>query len=363
MPAHDRSDYPKRLKKLNKALSKGHVDAMLIMTPVNRFYLTGFRSTMGLIVVEPGRDMQLLVDARYYEMARKEVPEAKVVRVSNLGKDLARMASRRKWKRVGFEGQITTRDLAMFQSALADTKEWCDTGTVLEELRQIKSRREQGILRRAARLGDEVFARTLASVEPGMSEWDIRRELRYWVDELDAEGESFDCIVSVGNNSSKPHAHVTDRVLRGNQPLLIDMGIVLDGYCSDMTRTVFFGRASKKMREIYKIVLDAQMKACGAARAGISCGELDAVARRHIAKAGYGEKFSHGLGHGVGIDIHEAPTLRKGVDTVLKPGMVVSIEPGIYLPGVGGVRIEDVVIIRRDGCENLTQTPKKQLEI
>ncbi len=363
MSANDRSDYPKRLKKLEKALAKGHVDAMLVMTPVNRFYLTGFRSTMGLIVIELGRDLQLLVDSRYYEMASKEVPEAKVVRVTNTAKDLARMAKRRKWKRVGFEGQITTRDLAMFQSALPEVKEWSDTGTVLEELRQIKSRREQGILRRAAHLGDEVFARTLASVEQGMSEWDIRRELRYWVDELDAQGESFDCIVSVGNNSSKPHAHVTDRVLRGDQPLLIDMGVVLDGYCSDMTRTVFFGKASKKMREVYRIVLDAQVKACDAARSGITCGELDSVARKHITKAGYGEKFSHGLGHGIGIEIHEAPTLRKGVNTVLKPGMVVSIEPGIYLPGIGGVRVEDVVIIRRDGCENLTQTPKELLEI
>ncbi|MFW5870800.1 MAG: M24 family metallopeptidase, partial [Candidatus Sumerlaeota bacterium] len=211
MAKNQRADFDRRIGRLQASVAKQNLDAMLVMTGVHRFYLTGFRSTMGLLIVEPDDRPRLLVDARYHEMARKEIPEVRAERITQPGEALARLAEKRKWKRVGFEGQISTRELAMLQKAAPNVEQWQDAGGLIEDLRVVKSRSEQAILRRAEHLGDAVFQKTIAEVRPGMSEWDIRRILRRWIDEMDAEGESFDCIVSAGNNSSKPHAHVTDR--------------------------------------------------------------------------------------------------------------------------------------------------------
>jgi Xaa-Pro aminopeptidase len=216
-------------------------------------------------------------------------------------------------------------------------------------------------MRRAVGLGDEVFRRTVGEIRPGMTEWNIRRVLRRWIDDLDAGQESFDCIVSAGSNASKPHAQVTRRVWGVRQPLLIDMGVRLDNYCSDLTRMVFAAEPSPRMREIYGIVLTAQRRAIEAVRPGRTGREVDAAARRYIEKRGFGKCFGHGLGHGLGLEIHEAPTLNRWSRCVLQPGMVMTIEPGIYLPGIGGVRIEDVVLVTRDGCEILTGMAKDLL--
>ena len=353
------SAFARRLERLARKVRKAELDAMVVYTGVNRLYLTGFESTNGLVVVEPGEEPIFLTDFRYLEMARKEVDAARVEMLTDVPKQMGALAKRHGWRKVGFEGTVPFDRYEAYRRAMPDVADWIEAEGLVRELRVKKDRSEQAALRRAASMGDEVLRRTVEHVRPGMTEWDLRGVLRATVDELGATGESFPCIVSAGSNSSKPHAKVTERVVRRGQPLLFDMGVVVDHYCSDMTRTYFVGGASDKMREIYEIVYTAQHKAVDAVRAGKTCEQVDAAARDYIDKKGYGKYFGHGTGHGVGLEIHEAPNLRPGMKDVLEPGMVVSIEPGIYLPGIGGVRIEDVVIVRRDGCENLTGLPKE----
>ena len=352
------SEFAKRVERLARRAARRKLDALVVLTEVNRLYLTGFHSSNAVLIVSPKGEALFYTDFRYLEMARKGVASARVRRMKGLT-DLAPLAKRSKWRRVGYEGSISTTQLDSVRKTWPGVEDWVESEDLIGGLRVVKSRAEQAAIRRAVRLGDEVFRRTLEEVRPGMTEWDVRRVLRGWVDRLDAEGESFDCIVSAGSNGSKPHARVTRRVLRRGQPLLIDMGVRLGDYCSDMTRTVFLGEPSAKMREIYGVVLEAQQRALRAIRAGRTCKEIDAVARDYIAKRGYGSRFGHGLGHGVGLAIHEAPSLGAKSETALRPGMVVTVEPGVYLPGIGGVRIEDMVIVRREGCENLTRTPKE----
>jgi len=354
-----RNHFARRLERLAVKTHRAKLDALIVYTPVNRFYLTGFDSTNGLLVVEPGETPVFLTDFRYIETARAQVDMARTALLTDVPAQMGGLARRRKWRRVGFEGSASFERYESYRRAMPEVCEWVEAEGLIRELRVRKDATEQAALRRVARLGDEVLRRTIEHAAPGMREWDLRRVLRGYVDELDAAGESFPCIISAGSNSSKPHAKVTDRLLRRGQPLLFDMGVVCDHYCSDMTRTYFLSRPSDKMREIYEIVLSAQRRALDVVRAGRTCEEVDAAARRYIEKKGYGKYFGHGLGHGVGLEIHEAPNLKPGSKDVLKPGMVVSIEPGIYLPGIGGVRIEDVVIVRRDGCENLTGMEKE----
>lgn len=355
-------EYVRRAKRLREKVCRARLDALIVVTPVNRRYITGFSSSNGVLLVLPDKNPVFLTDFRYLEMARKDIVGCVVRPLESLAKDLPSI-SRGRWKTVGFEGMVSVAMLERMQAALPEAKDWQRSGHLLAELRSVKSRCEQAALRRAVALGDAVYLNTIAEVRPGMTEWDIRRVLRGHLDRLDAEGESFDCIVSIGSNASKPHAQVTGKILRKNQSLLIDMGVRLGGYCSDLTRCAFTGPPSPKMAEIYQVVLDAQQAALAKVAAGITGREVDRVARRVIERAGYGVYFGHGLGHGVGLEIHEEPRLGKQSDTVLKPGMVVTIEPGIYLPGVGGVRIEDMIIVRSKGCENLTTVPKDTIRL
>jgi Xaa-Pro aminopeptidase len=212
-------------------------------------------------------------------------------------------------------------------------------------------------MRNAIRAADDILRHVMREIRPGMTEWEIRRLIRSWTDRL-SQGESFPCIVCAGSNASRCHHHPSERPLRRGQELLLDLGAVVDGYHSDMTRTLFCGPPSRKLREIYGIVLKANLAAVSVIRAGKKCGAVDAVARRIIEKAGYGKYFGHGLGHSVGLAIHEWPGFTADCQAILKPGMILTVEPGIYLPGVGGVRIEDMILVRRGGCEVLTRTPR-----
>ena len=352
-------DFTKRMNALGKQLKIRKLDAMIVWHPVNRLYLTGLASTAGMVVLQRDEEPLLLVDFRYLELAKKSVDAAQVVRLDDEAKQLDRLAQKGKWHRVGFEGSITVSQYEKLRQWMPGVEEWVESGELLNNLRIRKSARELDIIRRAVQLGDEVYERTVTEVRAGMTEWDIRRVLRSWVDRLDAQCESFDCIVSLGPNASKPHAKVTERAVRFGEGLLIDMGVKLDNYCSDLTRVAFIGTPKPRMQAIHDIVLSAQLRAIDAIREGKTGREIDAVARGYIEKKGFGKYFGHGLGHGVGLDIHEPPTLNSRSDDVLKAGMVVTVEPGIYLPGVGGVRIEDVVVVKRDGCEILTGVPKE----
>ena len=229
-------------------------------------------------------------------------------------------------------------------------------------LRQVKTREEQEILRQAEAIGDRAYAKVLPHLRPGISEKQVAAWLEFYMKEEGAEGFSFDTIAASGEHSAMPHAVPTDKVLAEGDFLTMDFGCLYRGYCSDMTRTVVIGQASDKQREIYETVLRAQETALQGIRPGMTGKEIDALARDVIVDAGYGECFGHALGHSVGLEIHECPNFSTKEKTVIQPGMVITVEPGIYVEGIGGVRIEDVVIITEDGCENITHSPKQLLE-
>ncbi len=350
-------EYAGRLKKLTSVLQKEQVSACFIFTEVNRQYLSGFESSNGLFLLKPGHKPEFYTDFRYLEPARKQITFATVKPLKKLDEQFGPRARKEKWHTVAYEGGLSIGQYDNLRKAIPDIDEWKDCGSWLMNIRSVKSPREQKIMRQAIAMNDIAFAKTMEQVKPGMTEWDIRRELRHWGDRLGQE-QSF-AIVCVGSNASNCHHHPGSRVLKHNQELLIDTGTMVQGYLSDMTRTVFFGKPSKKMAEIYTIVLQANLKAISIIKAGKSCHDVDTAARSIIEKAGYGKYFGHGLGHGVGLQIHENPFFSKNNSMKLKPGMIVTVEPGIYLPGIGGVRIEDMVLVKKNGCEVLTKTPKE----
>jgi Xaa-Pro aminopeptidase len=353
------TEYAKRIERLERKVAQAKLDVLLVVTDINRFYLTGFHSTNAVLAIEPGAAPVFFTDFRYIEMARKAVKGAKLQMLGGDKDQLAPWAAKRCWKRVGYEGQISTLRFDALKKSVPEAADWVESSKTLVDLRVIKSPVEQDILRRAVHLADDVYAAMLEQVRPGITEWEVRRILRALTDNMDAEGESFDCIVGTGPNSSQCHHHVTRRALKRGEPLLVDMGVLVDSYHSDMTRTVFLGKPNAKLKEIYKIVLEAQLRAIAKVKAGAKASEVDLAARGWIARKGYGEHFGHGLGHGVGLEIHEAPSLAAKSPDILRSGMVMTIEPGIYLPGIGGVRIEDVVLVKPNGCEVLTRTPKE----
>ncbi len=356
------AEYTARLARLRRRMAAEKFDAILVEDEVNRIYFTGFDASNGLLCVSTDDDPVFCTDFRYLESARSELGflRCRSIPAGKRYEPLAQLARRQAWRRVGYDGSGSVEALATMKKALPGVTEWAACQKVINTLRMVKSPREQAVLRNAVRTGDEAFARALPQIRPGMSEWSIRVLVRGVMDSL-SQGESFDTIVCAGANASQCHHHPSLRPLRSGQELLIDMGVKVDGYCSDMTRVVFFGPPSPKLREIYRVVLAANRRAIAGARAGLTSHAVDHLARSVIEKAGYGKYFGHSLGHGLGLQVHDPGSLRSQGTDVLPDGMAVTIEPGIYLPGVGGVRIEDVVILCANGCEVLTRTPKDLL--
>lgn len=355
------AEYEARLRRLRRAMIAAKFDALLIEDKVNRLYLTGFESSNGLLCVSASGDPVFLTDFRYLETAQGELG---FLRCALLGKEegryhpLARPALRQRWRRVGYDGSGSLSALEQMKKGLPEVSTWASCQKTVESLRMLKSPRELATIRQAVQTGDAVFETALQQIHPGMTEWEIRVLLRGLIDRV-SQGESFDTIVCVGANASRCHHHPSLRVLRRGRELLIDMGVKVDDYCSDLTRVVFYGPPSPKLREIYRIVLDANCRAIAGLRAGMTGHDADALARKPIEKAGYGRYFGHGLGHGLGLFVHDPGALRATCKDVLQPGMVMTVEPGIYLPGIGGVRIEDVVVVGARGCEVLTHTSKE----
>jgi len=356
------AEYTARLRRLRRNLAVKTFDAVLIEDVTNRFYFTGFEASNGVLCASADDEPVFLTDFRYCEAARRALG---FLRVNSLApgkryQALASVARRHGWRRVGYDGAGGTAQLEALRQAMPGVTAWTSCQGVVQALRMVKSPRELETIRRAVRMGDEVFLRALPQIHPGMTEWEIRVLLRAEMDRV-SQGESFETIVCAGANASRCHHHPSQQSLRRGQELLVDMGVKVDGYCSDMTRVVFFGPPSPKLREIYRIVLEANRRAIAGIRAGMTSHAADNLARRVIERAGYGPQFGHSLGHGLGLQVHDPGSLRREAKDQLPEGMVVTIEPGIYLPGVGGVRIEDVVVLRSRSCEVLTRTPKELL--
>ena len=345
-------------------LEKAEVEAVLVTDPYNMRYLSGFSGGEGALLLTD-RKKVLITDSRYTEAAGRETDflVLEESRSNPRGELLAQLAGEYRVSRMGFEdAAVTYQEYEKLRKALPE-QELIPLGGLLDSLRAVKTEEELKLIRRAESIGDLAFAKILEVLKPGISELEVAAELEYQMKRAGAEGLSFDTIVASGFHSSMPHAVPTEKKLEPGDFVTMDFGCRYRGYCSDMTRTVVIGKASQEQKKIYQTVLEAQRLALDQLSAGKTGRQVDAVARGHIAQAGYGKYFGHGLGHSLGLFIHEEPRLSPGDDTLLLPGMVETVEPGIYVPGFGGVRIEDLALVKEGGCENYTGSPKELIEL
>ena len=361
------SAFATRRARLREVLAGAGLEALVVSHLPNVRYLTGYVGSNASVVIGRAGE-RVLTDSRYAVSAREQVDDDLEVAIGpgDLTGDLARaVADIAPGGRVGLEAahlsmargaQITAR-IAEADAGVAVSPE---VGHV-ERLRLIKDDQEIAAIARAADMVDDALADVLAGGLVGRSEREVAFALQTRLFEIGAEGPSFEIIVAAGVNGAKPHAVPGPRGIGTGELVVIDLGAIADGYCSDMTRTVPTGTLPDELARAYAVCAEAQAAALAAIGPGIGCAALDAVARDIITAAGFGEAFGHGLGHGVGLEIHEAPRVaREGTDT-LQPGMVVTIEPGIYLEGLGGVRIEDLVVVTEDGGRVLSHSPKASI--
>lgn len=352
-------EYEARMRRLIACIRAAKLDGVLIFNAISRLYYTGFESSNGLLVVDAKKGPCFLTDSRYLVMARRQMPFIScdlLQRVSTEQAQLVKLTYN--WHQIGYEGRLASSRLKQLQEKLAYFDKWLDIDQMLTTQRAVKTPREQSVLRRAMASNDQMLAAVLRQVAIGMSEWEIRNIVRREADRL-GQGEAFECIPCVGANAAEPHHQAGLDRLRANQALLLDLGLKLDYYCADLTRTVCFGRPSALLRDVHRVVLAANRCAITAIRPGMTCAELDNVARMVITKAGYGKAFTHGLGHAIGLEVHESPSFAPGCNDDIQPGMILTVEPGVYLPGRIGVRIEDVVLVTHTGCEVLSQSPRE----
>ena len=349
-------------EKLTTWLQQQALSAVLVSKRINVRYFSGFAGSAGVLVVSP-TIRKLFVDFRYVEQARQTAPEYETVKCQSNPLDAAvEYLQQQNLDRIGFEAEdLTVADFRRITSVVAEHR-WIPS--VLDSLRVVKSAEEIAKIETAARILDQAFAKILPQIRPGIAENSLAAILEYEMRQLGSERTGFATIVASGPRSALPHGVAGDRLLATGDLVVFDFGAVFDGYHSDMTRTVCLGPASDRQRQIYDTVLSAQMAGLAAVRPGALCREVDGVARGIIAEAGFGDFFGHGLGHSVGLAIHESPRLSPlAGEARLEAGMVVTVEPGIYLPGWGGVRIEDLVVVTADGCRILSHTTKQLLEL
>ncbi len=352
-----------RIAALQKKLKAWGVDGFLASDPVNRNYLSRFTGSDGLLLVLP-KSGQLVTDSRYWTQASRELKGASLVRQRRgLWLEAASLVKRAKVVRLGVEARHLTLALAKALGRELPGVELVPLEGSVEALRSIKDSQEKAAMRQACAITDQAFSHALTILKPGVSERRVAAELEHCMRLAGAEGPSFDTIVASGPRGALPHGRASDRRIKAGELVVMDFGCKVGPYCSDFTRTVSVGRASAQQRKAHALVAKAQAAACAAIRPGLACGKVDAVARGIIAKAGMGGYFGHGLGHGVGLEVHEEPRLTPGNPALLRAGQAVTVEPGVYLPGRFGVRIEDLVLVTARGCENLYQSERGLIEI
>ncbi len=349
-----------RIEKLRSLLA-GKADCALITDDINRRYLTGMKSSAGFVLVFP-EETVLVIDSRYIERAREVVKHCTVIEQEPAAlRQLGAILKYHGAKSCALESMSLTLQRAENFKKLQGVEFLTDNtlSQALYDLRTIKTPEEIEKITAAQRIAEEALAKLLEKLSAGMTERDAAIELDFGMRRLGAEDLSFETIALTGAHTSMPHGVPDDRVIQKGDFVLMDFGAVVDGYHSDMTRTVCIGQPTDEMREVYEIVRTAQETARAAAKPGITGKALDAVAREVIEQAGYGDAFGHSLGHGVGMEIHEYPIAGRSWEKPLEPGQVVTIEPGIYLPGKFGVRIEDFVTVTEDGCDTITGIPNE----
>lgn len=349
--------YSERQHQAAALLSSRDLDALVLKQGENLRYLCGFTGSDGLLVIT-ATAVVFLTDSRYTAQAGQQVTATAIEQYQGQAEGLIACLRRLDARKVGFEPSIAYGTLEEWRAKADDVFTWVAVKPELENLRLYKDSEEISALLRAAELNRLVFAETLPLVRPGTSEREISLALEFALKRRGAEEKAFDFIVASGPRGALPHGVATERLLEAGELVTIDFGCRLGGYHSDETVTLAVGEPTPVMREVFDIVLEAHDLALAHVKPGVPLAEIDSVARDHIAAAGYGDYFGHGLGHGVGMAVHEAPVVSPRSKTVAAAGMVITIEPGIYLPGQGGVRIEDMVHVTADGAQPLTSIPK-----
>ena len=360
-----RSGPQDRLGRLRLSFSGLQADAILVSHLPNIRYLSGFSGSAGLLLIDSS-SATLFTDSRYTFQAREEVrgPGIEICKQGLLRAVGATLRGRRGRTRLAYSGSATTvAQKQALESAAGSRIRWVSDGGAVEKLRAVKDEEELDVMRDAARLISDAFARVLGQIRPGLTELALAAEIEHEIRRRGASGPSFETIVASGPRSAWAHARPTDKALGKNELVVLDQGAILRGYCSDMTRTVFLGRASRRVRSLYQAVLEAQQAGKQAIRPGVTAGDVDKAARSSLKRAKLDRFFTHSLGHGLGLEVHEMPRLGKGEQTVLQEGMVLTVEPGVYVEGVGGIRIEDDVVVTAAGTEDLTSAPRKFLEL
>ena len=351
----------KRLRKLRTSIAEKGLDALLLSQPENLRYLSGFTGSGWLLI--SGRNAILATDFLYVEQAKGESPGFEIIQIKQELHDwLPGLVSDWGWHRLGFEANFISYDGYHKLGEAIKTKqvnlELVPTTGIVERLRSIKEPEELRFITKAVELADAAFEQAKAIIRPGITEKEIAWEIEKFLRQKGSEGIPFEIIVASGPNSALPHARPTEKTIRSGEPVLIDMGARISGYCSDLSRTLFLGRANKTFREIYNIVLQAQTTAMEKIESAMDASQADRLARCVVEQAGYGDAFGHGLGHGVGLAVHEFPRLGLSSSDSLADGMIFTIEPGIYFAGQGGVRIEDMVVLENGKARVLTKASK-----
>lgn len=350
------------VEQLRKELHKQQLDGLLITNPLNRRYVSGFTGTAGALLVTEN-DALLITDFRYIDQAEKQAPLFTVVRhEQQLLDEINKICHQLQIAHLGFEAEhLTVSEYHQLKNDLATALK--PTKGIVEKLRLVKTKEEIAYIRTAANIVDEVFNEILTFIKPGVKELDIATEIEYKMRQKGASQASFTTIVASGVRSSLPHGVASEKKIQEGELVTLDFGAIYNGYCSDITRTVAVGNVSDELRNIYDIVLKAQERGVREIKQGMRANEADALVRDVITEHGYGENFGHSTGHGIGLDVHEGPVLSPRSQQLLQANMVVTVEPGIYLPHVGGCRIEDDIVITEHGNECLTQATKEFIQI
>ncbi|MEB9406365.1 Xaa-Pro dipeptidase [Bacillus cereus] len=347
-----------KIERLRSAFDEAGIDGILLTNEHSRRYMANFTGTAGVVLIS--KDCaQFITDFRYVEQASKQAVGYEVVQHAGLIIDeVAKQVKELGIQKLGFEQDTLTYSSYSVHKEAIDA-EFIPTSGLVEKLRLIKTDSEIKILKEAAQIADAAFEHILSFIRPGVSEIEVSNELEFFMRKQGATSSSFDIIVASGLRSALPHGVASEKVIETGDFVTLDFGAYYKGYCSDITRTIAVGEPSDKLKEIYNIVLEAQLRGVNGIKAGLTGREADALTRDYITEKGHGEYFGHSTGHGIGLEIHEAPGLAFRSHTVLEPGMAVTVEPGIYIPGIGGVRIEDDIIVTSEGNEVITKSPKE----
>lgn len=347
-----------RVNNLREQMKSEEISSFLITSPYNLRYLTGFTGTTGLALIGL-EEAFFITDFRYTEQAAKQCVGFEIVKnVGPILEVVADLVESKNIENLGFEESFVPFKQYVELEGLLEV-DLIPVSGMVEELREIKDEEEIAIVEKACEIADKAFSHILTYIKPGMTEIQVANELDFYMRSLGASSVSFETIVASGLRSAMPHGVASEKVIEQGDMITIDFGCYYNGYVSDMTRTISLGEPSDKLREIYNVVKEAQQKVLDAAKPGMTGVELDAVARDYIASKGYGEAFGHSTGHGIGLEIHEGPNVSKLAEKAFVPGNIITNEPGIYLPGIGGVRIEDDMLVTENGIKRLTHSEKE----